>query len=408
MVQRNARHEERDFVRQTPAARPRVPDDSPYAAQLRRGFRALRFQPQLEAGFCHHYSESNLNRSRLAALLAVVLLALFTFEDVYSMPFPGSQQAISMKLIAGPWLLAIWLASYTSRGARNATLLACLALAGLVACLMPIILHAQTVRGAYAYEALLLILIAAYFVAGLRFFHALAIGTGIVVLYAACQFWLDAPFAEWRAAIIYLIGGNALGAAGCYTQEYMARKNYLTTELLRAQAHIDGLTGLHNRRYLDTELPRLWEQARREGCRIAAAIFDVDYFKSYNDAYGHMVGDECLRAIGAILRSEARRPLDLAVRYGGEEFLIVWFDPTPAGIVEELVERVRQRVEALAIPHCDSPISDRVTVSGGGATAVPRKHPVPSDFLGWADNALYRAKHNGRNCTRVEPEYLGY
>ena len=159
----------------------------------------------------------------------------------------------------------------------------------------------------------------------------------------------------------------------------------------------DSLTGLANRRRFDETLQAEWQRATRAARPLSLAMLDVDWFKHYNDRYGHQAGDECLRAIAGVLSAQAHRISDLAARYGGEEFAVIAPDTDAAGMLR-LVESIRSSLEALALPHDASPLR-RVTVSIGVAVLVPGDATSPESLLRLADEALYRAKAGGRNRT---------
>jgi two-component system chemotaxis family response regulator WspR len=166
-------------------------------------------------------------------------------------------------------------------------------------------------------------------------------------------------------------------------------------ELLRL-TNTDGLTGIANRRYFDDYLEAEWRRARREQAELSLLLIDVDDFKRYNDTYGHVAGDEVLRRIAAALQDACKRPADLAVRFGGEEFALI-LPKTTAGGVRMLGEMVRLAVAGLGISHSAASTGDRVTVSCGGATLVPGEGEVPARLIELADIGLYRAKHDGKN-----------
>jgi diguanylate cyclase (GGDEF)-like protein/PAS domain S-box-containing protein len=171
---------------------------------------------------------------------------------------------------------------------------------------------------------------------------------------------------------------------------------------LTSQAREDGLTGLANRRALDEALEQEWRRTVRAGSQMALVLLDVDYFKQFNDHYGHHAGDDCLRAISNVVGTVARRRGDLAGRFGGEEFAVLIGDPQ-AYTAEEVATEIRSGVEALAIPHAGTGSGRLVTVSLGVATALARVGGtirMPESLVQAADNALYRAKDRGRN--RVE------
>jgi diguanylate cyclase (GGDEF)-like protein len=158
----------------------------------------------------------------------------------------------------------------------------------------------------------------------------------------------------------------------------------------------DGLTGLPNRRSLDQMLDREWRRGRRRGLPLTVVMIDVDYFKFFNDTYGHLAGDDCLKRVATALSLAVGRGGDHVCRYGGEEFAAVL--PETDGEAALLVaEKLRAAIEALAIPHTGSKVIDLVTVSLGVATLVPSEAGALTDLLAKADRALYIAKREGRN-----------
>jgi len=164
---------------------------------------------------------------------------------------------------------------------------------------------------------------------------------------------------------------------------------------LEKLATSDGLTGLANRREFDRYLHHCWQQQIRHGRHLSLLLCDVDYFKAYNDTYGHPAGDECLMAIAQALAVSARRPFDLAARYGGEEFALVLPDTQSEGALE-VAGMIRDRLHHQAIPHQRSPLGI-VTLSIGMATLIPSRDRPPSDLLDLADRGLYLAKQQGRD-----------
>ena len=170
-------------------------------------------------------------------------------------------------------------------------------------------------------------------------------------------------------------------------------------EKLSALALTDALTGLANRRAFDETLEREWKRTVREGSQISLLLLDVDHFKEFNDQNGHQVGDDCLRAVAEAIIG-ARRATDIAARYGGEEIAVILPSTDSAGGVE-VAEKIRLAVEALRITHDGNPEGGGwVTVSVGVATALSRyggTMRMPESLLLAADNALYKAKREGRN-----------
>lgn len=179
----------------------------------------------------------------------------------------------------------------------------------------------------------------------------------------------------------------------------------LTVELdkknaeLNIHAREDALTGLANRRYFNEVLDAEIRRAGRFHHLLSLILCDVDFFKSYNDHYGHIAGDKCLQAIGQILSGTFKRVSDLPARYGGEEFAVIIPD-TPPGKARLLVEKLRQGMRTHAIPHAYSAAAELVTLSFGLVEAHPTRERDAEWYINEADKALYRAKENGRN--RVE------
>lgn len=167
-------------------------------------------------------------------------------------------------------------------------------------------------------------------------------------------------------------------------------------EKLRHISITDPLTGICNRRRFDEHLAEEWRRALRIGTPLSLILFDVDYFKRYNDRYGHAAGDECLTAVAQAAASAASRPGDLVARYGGEEFVVVLGSGGHAGALA-VAETIRRHVASLAIPHQSSDAAGYVTVSLGVATLVPSAAEQPLVLVQRADHALYESKANGRN-----------
>ena len=161
----------------------------------------------------------------------------------------------------------------------------------------------------------------------------------------------------------------------------------------------DGLTRINNRRYFDDILRREFYNLKRNGLPLSMILMDIDYFKKYNDSYGHQGGDECLKSVAQAVKNSIHRETDTVARYGGEEFAVIPPNTDKYG-ARELAEKIRNSIESLNVPHNSSLISDKVTMSLGVATAYKKNLSFPEQIISFADEALYKAKEKGRN--RVE------
>jgi two-component system, chemotaxis family, response regulator WspR len=175
---------------------------------------------------------------------------------------------------------------------------------------------------------------------------------------------------------------------------------------LRRLSHLDGLTGLSNRRYLDEFLEAEWRRALREHTEISMLMIDVDYFKRYNDTYGHVAGDNALRTVATTISREISASRDLVARFGGEEFAAV-LPGVGRGGARLIAEKMRRDVAALAVPHIGSEASQHLTISIGGATLTPAEGADVTVLIEAADAALYRAKHEGRNRVVFSTQFTG-
>jgi diguanylate cyclase (GGDEF)-like protein len=185
----------------------------------------------------------------------------------------------------------------------------------------------------------------------------------------------------------------------------LTRKLDAANQELKRLAALDGLTGIPNRRHFDEVLAREWRRAMRQGTELSVLMCDIDFFKQYNDAYGHLQGDEALRLVAKALTEAMDRGGDLIARYGGEEFAAVLPETSPGGALF-VAERMKQAVELLNLVHCDSPFG-RITTSFGIASTVPMAENNPLSLVNEADRALYEAKHDGRNrVCRLTPKNI--
>jgi diguanylate cyclase (GGDEF)-like protein len=168
-------------------------------------------------------------------------------------------------------------------------------------------------------------------------------------------------------------------------------------DLLRSNALIDGLTGVANRRKFDEDLLTAWAQCAREKTPLSLLMLDVDFFKRYNDRYGHQVGDKCLQLIANTIKNSLQRPYDLTARYGGEEFACILPHTNLKGAAY-VAEQILANIRELGIEHLDSKKDHIVTLSAGVASITPVPEENLNALVEVADRQLYLSKHNGRGC----------
>ncbi|MGB3189175.1 MAG: diguanylate cyclase [Limnoraphis sp.] len=165
---------------------------------------------------------------------------------------------------------------------------------------------------------------------------------------------------------------------------------------LEQLAHTDGLTQIANRRYFDNYLLKEWQRLGREKKYLSLILLDIDYFKFYNDFYGHQSGDKCLISIAQAIKKTLKRPADLVARYGGEEFVVVLPNTNQKGVIN-IAQQIQQMIRTLAIVHQQSKVSHIVTLSLGITSIIPNSKTSPAQLIAQADKALYIAKQQGRN-----------
>ncbi len=213
----------------------------------------------------------------------------------------------------------------------------------------------------------------------------------IAVVLAVSFFWIARLRREIeRRKIIQL----ELEEANRHTDEANCKLQDANRELEKISM-VDGLTGISNRRYFDSFLQNLWGINMREKFPIALIMIDIDFFKKYNDTYGHLAGDQCLKSVANLIANTVRRPGDFVARFGGEEFAVLLSNTTEDGATD-LAERIRARIEE-AIIHNDEATDTKVTVSLGVASLVSLEDVSSDNLIKMADCALYEAKNTGRN-----------
>ncbi len=176
-----------------------------------------------------------------------------------------------------------------------------------------------------------------------------------------------------------------------------------SNEKLQLLSSLDGLTGLLNRRSFDELLDKEWQRGIRHQKPLTLILIDIDHFKSFNDSYGHIAGDQCLKEVAHALEQSIHRDIDIIARYGGEEFAVI-LPTTDMEGAQMVAERIRQNIYTMGIEHKASRTCAHVTVSLGVCSLIPQKEDTPTSLIASADTALYLAKAQGRNCCRFSED----
>ena len=380
--------------------------DSPHARQLQDGFPRLTFTPDLEREFRRTHFHENILHTRVNLCMAVVItIAFCAMESIVLGPELNRIPSLMHMLLIIPTLLIVLASSFAVRRDRIYPPLAVVAstILGLGVAAIQII----AARGGVSilFPCLMLTIIFIYFMGGLIFYHSVAANTIVMCAYLAAGTALQLPGREFAYDALAMIAANLFGASVVYMHERTSRMRFLEACMLREMVARDGLTGIQNRRMFDQHIQRVWQQAVRDGERVAVLLADIDCFKDYNDRYGHQAGDECLRAVAVSLSQCARRPLDFVARYGGEEFAVILYEASRE-YVAEVLTRIQRSIAELNIPHEASKVASRLSLSIGAAFILPSSNRTHEGLIQLADEALYSAKEQGRNRVVVmEAEY---
>ncbi len=363
---------------------------------------AAAFPPALEE---RYERETGPRRARFLATIALrtaLIYNLFLICEYLLAPDVFLLATILHLLVVTPWILIVAHVLPSIRAARWREILAASITVAIVAQVLAIYcLTDSSFATRYIYFAPVAFLTIAS-VQRLPAVYGVRLAALVFLMVAAAsqvRGGMPAEIALANGMTFACIAGSIINSASLVWREQrrlylLSVRDQLRAELSDSDANADALTGLGNRRYLDKRARALWEAAPMQ---VAAIIFDADHFKSFNDRYGHTRGDTCLKRIAACATAELRETSDVAIRLGGEEFLLLLVD-TDAEVAEIVAERIRATIAALGIPHEGNPCGV-VTSSFGVASASTRGATLES-LIEAADAALYVAKSAGRNRTQ--------
>jgi diguanylate cyclase (GGDEF)-like protein len=374
------------------------PDTSDAARMLAKGFRFLRFEEPLESEFRSEHRARLRVWNRVAIMVSACTVVGFAILDHFVLSAQHSRVANMVRFGMHVPAVIIMLLLTSKRFYERWYDLGI----GFVA---PMFGIGTVIMAAFSPPSevplvggrLLLASFFFYFMIGLRFRAAaranLIVFAALVVAFIAGTM----PTATATYLMFTLFTANIIGVAGSYALEHANRTAFLEHRQLTEVATHDGLTTLLNRAAFEDQIRRVWQQAQRDRQTVAVIMIDLDYFKAYNDRYGHIAGDDCLRRVSSALREAARRrPLDFVARYGGEELVAVLYGADKS-YGESISRGLLTAVRELRIPHANSETQPYVTVSVGVVAVDAYRITTHDAAVALADQALYAAKHQGRD-----------
>jgi len=391
---------------------------------LKRQLRRLRFPDQIEQGFRESCELARRERQFRALLLSMALYESFLISDWTFIPDIFGLAATVRTMMLIPGLVLAWrIRQGMPHQQRECFIIFSMLCSGLTVIAFQFLTNSPYAE--HYYVGLPLFIIFANTMLRLRFWYAV-VGSLSLTMLAIVGVTVAGHLAPAivQSFAMVMVSTSVFTLSALYALEYDERASYLMrlrerqllSELAEANTKLhhmtllDPLTGIANRRGFDEQLATCWAAAHAADQALSLIMIDVDFFKKYNDLYGHPAGDQCLKRVAAAITGALRHPPDQAVRFGGEEFAAL-LPNTPAVVALQIAERVRCAVFASDVIHNGSEVAAVITVSIGVATAFPASgSDTPANLLKAADLALYDAKVGGRNrvsataCATLSPE----
>lgn len=384
--------------------------------------RWMRFADPLEQRFLDDGAAARLRYTRISGLLSLLVFDFFLLADHLMAPdvFDAALQVRlfyftppALLLLLVTWLARDWVLRATPPQLTESLALISGVLAA--ACLAYILSLSQSPTSQYYHVGLMVVITYGNIVQRLRFRYAVLFSAIVYAIHIGGVLMVPAFNQQLILPVVALVGATtAFTLMANHAMERDERRHYLLsrrrTALMAelAQLHqrlqnlsrMDALTGLYNRRHIQEHLQQAWQRAQHDGSELAVVMIDIDHFKRFNDRHGHPAGDRCLSQVAEALSACLRQPADAVARFGGEEFIAV-LPRTALAEAREVAERIRQAVQALQIPHADA--SGVVTVSVGVSAGRAGDGQIEAALVSAADEALYEAKHAGRNRVCARP-----
>lgn len=364
-----------------------------YARQRRLGFPFMRFFVELEREYRESFFTINVTRIRFAHTVGILSIFGFIVMDrVVGLSLQPLSAIMILLLICTPALAAPLVATFNRhlhvhlhRFVYTGTLIMGL---GMIA----VIYVGRLANNWFPYEAMLLVTVHIYYVSGLQWRQAMSCGWILWLCFALVDSFGYGRPAPWLAyEIYYVMIANLIGMVGRYIFEYQDRIAFLMQHELRYLAQHDSLTNLLNRRAFRHQAEQIWNRAIREKHSVGVLLIDLDHFKQINDEHGHLIGDAALLATASSLSGFARQYPDCAGRFGGDEFVAIWYGVDPQWF-EQMLLALHARISSHAIEVDAATV--RLQLSGGAVIAWPDASRSFNECLQVADANLYEMKRS--------------
>lgn len=397
---------------------PGSPENNPSAIleaqiyiSLRSRLSLLSFPKNLEALFEEHDLPERINRYIFLGFIGLVLYDLFIIGDRIMLPDIYRQAWMIRLFFVTPVCLAVFVLLKAGFVRKRADLGVSLIFVMISVSIMAMLLLSKSPGVIHYYTGIPLVIAYGNIIMRPRLTCAVIFSALICFLYALTVCYVDPMAIDVKVNSFMVLSANAfLTLAGNFYLRVEKRRDFLykmlreidakkleeTNRILARLSIRDELTGLANRRHFDSQFALAWRRCMRSRKPLSVIFIDIDYFKAYNDYYGHIEGDRCLAKIAETLSGTVSRPGDLVARYGGEEFVILLDDTTMENSVL-IAENIRIAVNRLEIVHQYSGAGGHVSLSLGVSTVIPSETADRSDLILYADKALYQAKESGRN-----------
>ena len=378
---------------------------------LKKKFFALIFPKQIELEFLQYYQTRFINQLRVAMMIGLVAVIGFHAAEYWFLNEQQELLLLERDFLLAPILLFGSIFILSNRYPKTHQLFLSSFTLVFGASLVYMLQMVPSELDVLYFSGIFLLVAYSLTLSRMRFWYATGTSIGLALIYSICMAFLE--MAEMREmqifgfgyllAIVICLATNYLMERGVRFHYLQARLLVIKSETLKLMnqelkniASIDGLTQIANRRTFDQHIETEWSRGQRLETPLSLLLIDIDYFKQFNDTYGHQRGDACLVKLASIFSTFTRRPGDLVARYGGEEFVLL-LPATEQEHAVQVANMLKTAVEKLNIQHEKSKEYGKVTISIGLSCLIPTKETSIRDLIQLADEALYSAKNGGRN-----------